>query len=186
MEGGGVTIVGVTTLDPHLPPHHPHHKEGEGGVKKKKEAIMKHPPFLPTPSSPSPVPASPNLPHQDEISKRGTTTEVAMQKPQQEGEGTQRTHSRKCGGSENVGAVSVCGGGGAVGGGGVCGALPTTLKGIGRGAVPPPPPQPLLPQDDLRAYAYEGDGSPSSCLSSAVLGECSVLLGMCCVCCDPC
>lgn len=30
--------------------------------------------------------------------------------------------------------------------------------------------QPLLPQDDLRAYAYEGDGSPSGSLTSTVLG----------------
>lgn len=29
---------------------------------------------------------------------------------------------------------------------------------------------PLLAQDDLRAYAYEGDGSPSGSLSSTVLG----------------
>ncbi|XP_068245433.1 putative neural-cadherin 2 [Palaemon carinicauda] len=32
------------------------------------------------------------------------------------------------------------------------------------------PTQPLMPQDDLRAYAYEGDGSPSGSLSSTVLG----------------
>ncbi|XP_066957970.1 putative neural-cadherin 2 isoform X2 [Macrobrachium rosenbergii] len=30
--------------------------------------------------------------------------------------------------------------------------------------------QPLLAQDDLRAYAYEGDGSPSGSLTSTVLG----------------
>ncbi|XP_069186784.1 putative neural-cadherin 2 [Procambarus clarkii] len=29
---------------------------------------------------------------------------------------------------------------------------------------------PLIPQDDLRAYAYEGDGSPSGSLTSTVLG----------------
>lgn len=28
-------------------------------------------------------------------------------------------------------------------------------------------PNPLLPRDDLRAYAYEGDGSSSGSLSSA-------------------
>ncbi|KAK8385381.1 hypothetical protein O3P69_012309 [Scylla paramamosain] len=32
------------------------------------------------------------------------------------------------------------------------------------------PTQPLLAQDDLRAYAYEGDDSPSACLSAAALG----------------
>lgn len=31
--------------------------------------------------------------------------------------------------------------------------------------------QPLPAQDDLRAYAYEGDNSPSGSLSSTVLGE---------------
>ena len=35
--------------------------------------------------------------------------------------------------------------------------------------------QPLLAQDDLRAYAYEGDGSPSGSLSSTVLGDDSCL-----------
>lgn len=34
--------------------------------------------------------------------------------------------------------------------------------------------QPLLPQDDLRAYAYEGDGSPSGSLTSTVLGSCGL------------
>lgn len=32
-------------------------------------------------------------------------------------------------------------------------------------------PEPLLPQDDLRAYAYEGDGSSAGSLGSAVSGQ---------------
>lgn len=33
-----------------------------------------------------------------------------------------------------------------------------------------PPPDPVLPRDDLRAYAYEGDGSSSGSLGSAKSG----------------
>lgn len=99
-----------------------------------------------------------------------------MQRTQQEGNTAHRTLSKDpCGGviaGDGVASVSPCGGG-------VRAPLPPTTArrlqeviGGGAGAPPPPPPQPLLAQDDLRAYAYEGDGSPSSCLSSAVLGEC--------------
>lgn len=34
-----------------------------------------------------------------------------------------------------------------------------------------PPPDPLLPRDDLRAYAYEGDGSSAGSLGSAKAGQ---------------
>lgn len=38
------------------------------------------------------------------------------------------------------------------------------------GTVKRPPPDPLLPRDDLRAYAYEGDGSSAGSLGSAKAG----------------
>ncbi|XP_063588683.1 neural-cadherin-like [Penaeus indicus] len=48
-----------------------------------------------------------------------------------------------------------------------------TAKGIlgeGKGKNSGTVPEPLLPQDDLRAYAYEGDGSSAGSLGSAVSG----------------
>ncbi|KAK3849099.1 hypothetical protein Pcinc_044133, partial [Petrolisthes cinctipes] len=62
--------------------------------------------------------------------------------------------------------ISPCGVGGGVGGGGGVSAVVVVV----RPPPPPPPPMVLLPGEDLRAYAYEGDGSSSGSLTSTISG----------------